>query len=425
MTEAPSLLGGPILWAQDDLVRRLSHALDVAQQAIEVLASEGYTDPGEPANSLRGEKVISETAFLLVAAAGLNHHSSIQERLGTLAEQLIPYARTAKVAVQICLEPALSLDWALPHICLTQLGRPAPDFDHLLEQSLASSASAGRERPPHRLLEQEWIQALWRGSLRNRTLQPAAACASVLNHPMDLLQGSREDLYAFTHALMYVDGCTQPWQLPRSRDEILAEAEAALARCLDDQDYDLCGELLLAWPLSASAWSPAAGFAFSVLARVEDQAGFLPAPNTRLDRLSQLTGTERRRYWLATTYHTVYVMGLLCAYALRPGLAPPRSIAPVPPRGACDAVLPYLPSNGGAPQPHWMQEFFALDPARREALATLLWTAALRRKVVQRDFGAVEQLLHLGFTFSLADTPAATQAVELLDRLTALAPIIA
>jgi hypothetical protein len=80
---------------------------------------------------------------------------------------------------------------------------------------------------------------------------------------MDLLSGSREDIYAFTHALMYVTGFNiSPWRLPRARAVILEEAEAALGRCLDEQDYDLGGELLLAWPLTRATCSAAAAFGF-------------------------------------------------------------------------------------------------------------------------------------------------------------------
>jgi hypothetical protein len=57
---------------------------------------------------------------------------------------------------------------------------------------------------------------------------------------MDLLNGSREDIYVFPHALMYVTGFNVcPSRLPRPKTMILADAEAALARCLDEQDYDL------------------------------------------------------------------------------------------------------------------------------------------------------------------------------------------
>ena len=52
-----------------DLTRRLCHVLDIAKQTVERLATNGYRDPEEPANSIRPEKLIAETALLLLAAA--------------------------------------------------------------------------------------------------------------------------------------------------------------------------------------------------------------------------------------------------------------------------------------------------------------------------------------------------------------------
>ena len=60
-----SLARGESLWDQGDLVRRLCHVLDTAARVISTLAPDGYVDAEETDNSVRPEKVISETAFLL------------------------------------------------------------------------------------------------------------------------------------------------------------------------------------------------------------------------------------------------------------------------------------------------------------------------------------------------------------------------
>ena len=140
---------------------------------------------------------------------------------------------------------------------------------------------------------------------------------------MDLLHCTRDDIYAFTHALMYVtDFNLIPALLPRRRALILAEAEAPLARCLDEQDYDLAGEVLLSWSLTGKSWSASPAFAFRVLARVEDKAGFLPTAGTRISEIRAREGVARTRYLLATAYHTAYVMGLLCAASSAPATLP-------------------------------------------------------------------------------------------------------
>src|SRR6266566_4615138 len=291
-------------WDKDNLVRRLCFALNIAEQVIKRLAVSGYTDSEELSVTVQPEKVISETAFLLLAASSAIHIPEVKTRIQHVAEQLIPHARSKHMLLGVCLEPSLALDYSQAHVCLTRLGYPDTFFDTLLRQSMNSQAFAGRERTPHRMHEQQWIMEIWDPSTESN---PSVVRKSALNLPMDLLNGSREDVYAFTHSLMYVsDRNIRPRRLPRQRTAILAEAEAALARCLDEQDYDLGGEVLLAWPLTGKSWSPTATFGFRVLARVEDVVGFLPSPATRMQRLNNLRGDERAGYLLATAYHTAY-----------------------------------------------------------------------------------------------------------------------
>jgi hypothetical protein len=405
-------------WDKSDLERRIFHALDIAKQAVERLASTGYTDPDEPGNSIRPEKLISETALLLYATLRIGDLDALRARVECVAELLIPHARSERLLLEVCLQPALAWDYAQAHILLSRLGYQDSGFDALLERIVSSEARAGRERTPHRMLEQEWIRDTWTDSrIASRQFTPSAVLNSALNQSMDLLNGSREDIYAFTHALMYVTGFNiSPRRLPRARVVILAEAEAALARCLDDQDYDLCGELLLAWPLTGATWSAAATFGFHVLARVEDQAGFLPAPTTRLERLEKLQGGDRTNYLLATAYHTAYVMGLLCVAALQSGRSPPSRIPTnATARGSANIILQFLDADG--PTTHWRDQLNQLNDPERDAIAGLLFGIALRRKVSQREFGAVRQLLKAGYDLGLADTPASSQAAEMLERL--------
>jgi hypothetical protein len=411
-------------WDTADLKRRLCFALDIARQAVERLAADGYKDAEQPANNLRPEKVICETAILLYAASAASPHKEVRAAVETVARLLIPHARGTRMLLGICLEPSLALDYAEAHICLSRLGYPDPGFDKLLCQSRNAQAGFGRERVPHRVLEQRWIDGIWMEAMSGRRDRPSPVLLSVLNQPIDLFGGNREDIYAFTHALMYFrDFNIRPRRLPRARSVILAEAEAALARCLDEEDYDLGGEVLVAWPLTGPSWSLAAAFGFRVLARVEDAHGYLPAPSTQKQRLDKLTGQAHTDYWLATAYHTIYVMGLLCAAALHPRRAPPLQMAPraAANRGAADAILQHLDCDGRSVQ--WRQEIDETTPPEREVLAGFLLNIALYRKVRRRDFGAVIELLRIGYRSGLADSPASSQCAELLERLATLESI--
>jgi hypothetical protein len=345
-------------------------------------------------------------------------HPEIGVRIQHLAKLLLPHARSQRMMLGLCLDASVAWDYALPHMCLTRLGYNDPDFDDLLRQSLGSQAHAGRERVPHRILEQEWVAMTWPDpKLPRRSTTSSTARISILNHPMDLLNGTRDDIYAFTHALMYVtDFNLQPMPLPRSRLVILAEAQAALARCLDEQDYDLTGEVLLSWPLTGKSWSAAAAFTFRVLAHVEDKAAFLPTPSTRISELRALEGVERTQYLVATAYHTAYVMGLVCAASLRPGHEPPATLPSdnVKP-GVAKRILSLLDADGRAP--HWREEFRQLTEQEADALAEFLIDIALRRKFAARDFEGIRSVLELAYDLNLTDRPGVSQAAEMLHRL--------
>jgi len=411
-------------WDEADLVRRLCHALDIAKLAVEQLAPNGYVSETLPEKNVRPEKVLCETSILLLHASSVAGAAEVQARVRPLAELLIPYARSERMLLGLCLEPSVAWDYALPHVCLQRLGYPDPQFDYLLSQSVESQAHSGRERAPHRMLEQEWIARGWHDSKGTRG-SPGTQTAriSILNHSMDLFGGTRDDIYAFTHALMYVtDFNFEPSPLPRPRSMILAEAEALLARCLDDQDYDLAGEVLLSWPLTGESWSAGAAFAFHVLARVEDKAGFLPTAGTRISELSSLEEAERTKYFVATIYHTAYVMGLLCAASLRPGFAPPASIPITSAQGgSARQILELL--DRGPQRAHWRDEFDDLPEPQADALSGFLINIGLRRRIAGRDFAGLHELLKLVYELDLADTPAASQAAEILERITAFGKI--
>jgi hypothetical protein len=202
---------------------------------------------------------------------------------------------------------------------------------------------------------------------------------------------------------------------------ILSEAEAVLARCLEDQDYDLAGEVLLTWPLLNTAWTTSSAFAFQVLKSVEDKAGFLPTPSVRLNRLRRLDGAERTRYWLATSYHTIFVMGILCALALQRDEKSHEKVAkPSFPKGCAEIILGFMDTATAAK--HWQDELKTLSSSEQDILARLLLNIALYRNAKAQDFGRICELLKLACELGIGNMPAARQAAELLERVAAWAP---
>ncbi len=430
-------------WDAADLVRRLCGVLDLARGAVERFAAKGFAAPANPAARVAPEKLIGETAILLHAAsAAAAGRPQLRERIDALAHLLMPHARSERMMLGICLEPSVALDYAEAHILLSALGYRDAHFDTLLRQCVTSQAGAGRERVPHRALEQQWIAGVWRQCVPEaRGRAPRRALDLVLKRPLDVLSRGLDEAYAFTHALMYVaDFSRCRRRLPRARAAITAEAEALLARCLDEENYDLGGEMLMTWPLAGAPWSAGATFGFRVLAALEDRDGMVPAPGAppanagkqenaaNAGKQGSLASAEKRDGTavagapsederLARGYHTAYVMGLLCAAALSSGRAPPLQLPaqPAPRSGSADAMLRLL--GGAGPRPFWQQEFDRLASAERDALAGFLLDIALARTVRRRDFSAVHAVLKAGYAHGLATTPASSQAAEMLERL--------
>jgi uncharacterized protein DUF6895 len=410
-------------WDSTDLERRLALALEIAERAVSVLGTEGYGGDGRDA--VRPEKVLAETALLLVAShhavAAAVHQKELASRFTRLAEALARYGRNERVAALVTLEPSVSLEHAFVHIALGRIGMPDERFDRLLENAQRAQAAASRERLPHRRLEQAWMRRLARidDARSAHAIERMDLRTSILARPLDALASTADDRYAYTHGLMYAcDLGSRLPQLPRTRRAIAADAEAALGACLDEQDFDLAGEVLLTWPLLRRGWPATATFGFSCLAEIEDATGFLPALSVSTEKLAALAGNERTRYAVAMSYHTAYVMGLLCALSLRPGREP-RVTVPTSRRahGATEAIQALARGMQPTAEPRlWEMRFEALTEGQRDALAPLMLAIHLRRAVITRDLVLVQALLRVAAAHDLLEGPAPSQALELLDR---------
>jgi len=412
-------------WDEADLIARLCRALEVAHHSVTLLAADGYTSTNADMPSLRGEKVVAETGVLLLAADPMTRRSNeVRDRAYELVRVLVPYARGERVRARICMEPSLALDHAAAHLCLSRLGFPDPALDRLLRESLQAESAFSRERHPHRQLEQEWLVRVWNVLPAPAREDPYLPKRSTLGRSMDLLSPSDDDIYAFTHAIMYItDLGARSARLPRSPRAIAADADSALASCLAKPDYDIAGEVLLTWPMLRRRWSTSATVGFAVLASVEDRVGFLPASGISPGRRQAAEGEQQSRYAIATEYHTAYVMGLLCAAALGPGRTPPACPAPPPRRlyGAAGELMALVADDH--PQAHWRKYVTELPPATQDSAAELILHICLRHAAVRRDLGTLVAALHLAERYGLLDTPACHQAAQFLRRTATFAAL--
>jgi len=405
-----------------DLTSRLRTALEVAARAVAVLGAAGYQDPDDPSLDVSGEKVVAETAMLLHAASHLLVEPGIRERVRTVAELLVGPARSDAVLAHAALHPSLAEGLAVPHVLLTRLGHPDPEVDSFFRSCIASTGARGHELPAYGALEKLWLRDLW-GT-------PAAAGewrrvlrGSVLRAPLDLIGGQREDSYAFTHTLMYMsDFGAKKRRLPRPLSRVIDDARALLAVCLERSDYDLVGEILMAWPFFGMRWCASASFVFRLLMAVEDEAGLLPGGTTNADRLHTLTGERRRLYALATAYHTAYVMGILCAASLRPRRRAPSPIHPK----LLDRVDSVDEGGLAVEQPHVREALSALPRWHYERLAAFRLDLAIAQAVRHRRYQQLAELVTCVDESGRGASVLLVQAKELLVRLAlGLSPRIA
>jgi hypothetical protein len=397
-----------------NLSKRLNLALRIAERTIQFLGADGFSGSELREGNFAAEKPLAETAMLLYVARRQKSDSELQTQFDKLLQDLIPYARSRQMKWDILRYPSVCLQLATPHILLGALGHNDSDFNDVLVQSEMACASRGHEVVPYRELEIIWLRALWRNQDPGRELEETAL-KTALGNPIDLLNGTRDDAYAHTHALMYYTDFGN-WQraLPRPREEILGESAAVLARALIVEDYDLAAEALMAWPLTSSAWDPAAAFGFRVLASLEDKVGFLPAGRSASKQLLQLAGDDKTKYALATSYHTAYVMGMLCAVSLKPGLACPFEIAGPPcPMAVIERMQALIPKTGA----HWEEVFQSLSVSEQAALGPFLLDVAIIRNSRKGEAAQLEKLLQTAIENGMANSTLCAQTAELLSRI--------
>ncbi|MEO6803741.1 MAG: hypothetical protein ABI197_10930, partial [Granulicella sp.] len=136
---------------------------------------------------------------------------------------------------------------------------------------------------------------------------------------------------------------------------------------------------------------------------------------TSIDRFKHPYSDAGQKHLATTTYHSVYIMGMLAAAVLAPGKRPPLKVPESTVRsGAFEAVLDcFYPDDHKA---HWQQELETLEPAECESLAGFLLNIALHREVGRSNFAAIERLLAVGSALSLT-TPVVAQATEMMTRV--------
>jgi hypothetical protein len=397
-----------------DLTRRVRRALDVAAKAAGVLGATGYSDADDPSLDLGPDKVVAETAMLLHSASHSSVGSDIRDHVHDVARLLVGPARSDSLLTRAALHPSLAEGLAVPHVLLTRLGYPDPDVDSFLRSCVASPGSRGHELPPYGALEKLWVKELWGLSPHSDDWRRMFS-SSILQTSLDLLGGLREDSYAFTHELMYAtDFGAKTRTLPRRVAFVLDDARALLAVYVERSDYDLVGEILMAWPFLGKRLCESAAFVFRLLMAVEDEAGLLPGGTTNPERLRNMTDQPRRLYAIATSYHTAYVMGMLCASLLRPIRSRPT---PVRRNNCSDLDDIIFDGDLTLDQPDVRQVLATLAPHEYDKLGAFRLDLAIAQAVRRGQYGPLAELVRRIDASGCATSSLVTHAKALLLRL--------
>ncbi len=378
-------------WPRGDLEDRVVRALELASAVLDEFGTTGFTDTERPALSFGPDKVIAESAMLAYAAAGAGTGRRLASAVAAVVERLGPLCRSKNALADAALQPQRAFKYAIPHRLITALGSPDERFDEFILAQCTSAQRMAADLPPVARMERQWVVGLWGSGGHARAVLDLTGTA--LERPLDVLTVSREDAYALTHMLFYVsDFARSPSiYLRRSPAAVLDDVRALVARYVRLEDYDLSGELLMAWPELGADWDPVARFCFRVLAEVENQVGMLPCGNLDPRRLAAMSLPESGRYTRATAYHTAFVMGFCCAAALRGGSPP----LPVPASDRTELVWPQLYEMVGTHRGHWQPMFDTLTGPEKESLTPMLADMATIDSMEGRDYRRADVVLGL------------------------------
>ena len=396
------------------LTEQLRRALGLAENALGLLEAR---DPGIDLDKLEAppDKVIAETGMFLRAAMAVPHTLApdVVEHARGLAARLCVHARQPRVAVGMALNPTLAYDYGAAHLVLSRAGFPDSRFDALLTEVGADPLCRAKERLPHRELEQAWLAWMAGGAAPGLELLSATALVRGVNP----LTGTRDDLYALTHALLYAtDFGNHPLDPALPTEGVLPLVRSLLARTLDEDDFDLAGELLLTWPFLKAPWDASAGLALQVLWDVERRVGILPSLSIDHAEFESLPEGSRSHYLTAVSYHTAFVMGLLCAVLLQHGSFPEAAASgPSTHSQITEGLLAALLAQKKPPQ--WLTFVMGRPEAERAGYLPFILDVALWRAVRRLDFAGVRELLQHSLEAALEVSPMVTQAAGMLSRV--------
>lgn len=130
---------------------------------------------------------------------------------------------------------------------------------------------------------------------------------------------ANDEIYALTHVLFYLtDFGAHPCGLDVARQRgVVNLVLTLLVACLDRDDFDLVGELLLCAEVLGEGKNWLVGYAWRAMAEAQRSDGAVPSPVHDATIVPRVHGEKRRAYVFGTCYHSTMVAAMAASEAVR------------------------------------------------------------------------------------------------------------
>jgi hypothetical protein len=318
------------LTSNDRLDARISESLAFAARALESARTNGHAwgpDDGEVIGPR--EKVVTEAALLAYIA-----HRAIGD--GPPVTRLVEALLSCEDVLDRMYElirwrPYLWVSAGATWVILDQFGvGDARRRGQLRAIWDDTSLPRPQERVPYRLLDEAWLRTIARGAIDPLLDSDAIRQATSMANVGGGLHMNRSDLYAVTHAPMYLTdfGRRHPLSVERGWLGPLGAARLLIG------DFDLAAELAIANLLVQPSDDVASVVIATALTEIFDSLGIIPAPTFR--RHAHEASPDPDAYLTYHSYHTTFVYGLLCSVVRVVGRGAPPVTQPF--RGATSTL---------------------------------------------------------------------------------------
>lgn len=316
-----------LLFNQDYLISKIKQVLDFAIKNIwKINSNFENLDESYVGNVKWSDKIFAETCILLfLISRNPKLKSNFISEIEILCNLISPLCRTSYYKSEILKFPRLLMPYGFGHIMLNKLGYYDEEFDLIVSNAVESKKYNTSERIPYREMDLRWMLSQYDSNLLID--MEDVIKVSILNTNASVIDMSRNDEYAFTHALFYSTDFGESF-LPKSlsQSKINKVLNGGLAKNILKEVLDILGEFLICSNLTRNTDSFYYLEGLKYLFNIWDRLGFLPSPTFSVEEYSNLSSKESTAYIFKNIYHTYYVGGILCCTLLSKTNSQPKKV---------------------------------------------------------------------------------------------------